>query len=41
MQGRELVRDGQYGNMGDELLLDHLIFKVKDDRLKEEAIKEE
>ena len=41
LERRELVRDCQYGNMEDELLLNHLIFKVKDDRLMEEAIEEE
>ena len=41
LECRELVRDCQYGNMEDELLLDHLIFEIKDDRLRERAIEEE
>ena len=35
------MRDCQYGNMEDELLLDHLIFEVKYDRLREKVIKGE
>ena len=35
------MRDCQYGNMEDELLLDHLIFEIKNDRLREKAIEEE
>ena len=41
LECRELVRDCQYGNMEDELLLDHLIFEIKNDRLREKAIEEE
>ena len=35
------MRDCQYGNMEDEFLLDHLIFEIKNDRLREKAIEEE
>lgn len=38
---REFVRKCQYGNMKDKLLLDHLTFEVKDDKLRERAIEEE
>ena len=41
LECKELVRDCQYGNMEDELLLDHLIFEIKNDRLREKAIEEE
>ena len=41
LECRELVRDCQYRNMEDELLLDHLIFEIKNDRLREKAIEEE
>lgn len=34
---REFVRECQYGNMKDKLLLDHLKFEVKDDKLRERA----
>ena len=37
---RELVRDCQYGNTENELLLDHLIFEVKDNKLKRRTIEE-
>ena len=32
--------DCHYGNMEDELLLDHLIFEIKDDKLRERTIEE-
>lgn len=38
---REFVRKCQYGNMKDKLLLDHLTFEVKDDKLRERAIEYE
>ena len=42
LECRELVRDCQYRNMVDELLLDHhLIFEIKNDRLREKAIEKE
>ena len=41
LECRELVRDCQYGNIDDELLLGHPIFKIKDDKLRERAIEEE
>ena len=41
LECRELVRDCQYGNMEDELLLDHLVFEIKDDKLRERAIEKE
>ena len=41
LECRGLVRDGLYGNMEDELLLDQLIFEIKDDWLRERAIEEE
>ena len=34
---REFVRECQYGNMKDKLLLGHLKFEVKDDKLRERA----
>ena len=41
LECKELVRDCQYGNMEDELLLDRLIFEIKNDRLREKDIEEE
>ena len=41
LECKELVRKCQYGNVEDELLLDHLIFEVKDDKLSEKVTEDE